>query len=146
MNIARHLTELSHLTKRQVTEAELLSLEQTRDLRERSASAPKASQKFQIPFAERGSTRFLELIRAAYDRNPGPIYLWTEGAISCGVLKLGSILHFNTAFDFGIERNGVISLVSEDLGSRIVLDFYEEDGEQILEVELAGSEWGDLRY
>jgi hypothetical protein len=48
-------------------------------------------------------------------------------------------------FDFGfaVNRDGIVVLLTADLQDRMLLDFSEgPDGEQLLEVEVAGANWG----
>ena len=46
-------------------------------------------------------------------------------------------------FDFSVNKDGMLVLLTMDLQDRMLLDFSEgPDGELLLEVEVAGANWG----
>ena len=146
VHIAHHLTELGHLTNRLVLEGELLTPDRTRALREQMKTLPEFVHKFTIPFSERQSERFQAFIEQGQHTFPKPVYLWTQYTNECGALRLSSIRDLNFGFDFKVESNGILSLIAEDLTNRMLLDFYEDGQNQLLDIELAGTEWGKLAY
>jgi hypothetical protein len=142
-NIKKYLLQLKHLTRRDVSATDLMTLAETDALREKSKKIERLPvQKFTIPFADRDGSAMKALVAALYARHQSRIYLWTELANICGGLWLGSILDFNFNFDFDVDSNGVFSLLSEDLRQKLVLDFGDLEGNQMLEVELSGDAWG----
>ena len=63
------------------------------------------------------------------------VYIFTSLSRDCGVVLIDSIIYFNFNFNFMDDHSGIISLISSDVKNKILLDFYEEDGLQYLEIE-----------
>ena len=61
------------------------------------------------------------------------VYIFTSLSRDCGAVLIDSIIYFN--FNFMDDHSGIISLISSDVKNKILLDFYEEDGLQYLEIE-----------
>lgn len=62
-------------------------------------------------------------------------YLFTSLSRDCGVVVIDSLEDFNFDFNFMDDHSGIVSLVSSNLKEKILLDFYEEEGEKFIEVE-----------
>jgi hypothetical protein len=147
-NIARHLTEMSRLSGRDVSRNELLSIEATASVRESASRIREApSRCFEIGFDEKASARFLELIKKLHQLNPSSIYVWTTLSSYCGVLGLPSIMELNLGFEYSSSREGIIVLVTANFLDKLLLDFYEAAaGERRLKVELMGENWSKVHY
>lgn len=63
----------------------------------------------------------------------------------CGLMPVMSFSEVEVAFSFDLE-GGVLAFYSEDLLNRLFLDFGEESGEELLEVEWSGVAWGGVEY
>ena len=63
------------------------------------------------------------------------VYILTSLSRDCGAVLIDSIIYFNFNFNFMDDHSGIISLISSDVKNKILLDFYEEDGLQYLEIE-----------
>lgn len=63
------------------------------------------------------------------------IYLFTSLSKDCGAVLIDSINLFNFNFNFTDDDSGIISIVASNLKDKILLDFYEEDGTEYIEIE-----------
>jgi hypothetical protein len=145
--LPRHLTVLGKLLNRQVNAQNLLSLDETDAIRERSKSVVRRpSSRFTIRFSDKTGPRFQALIRTLQDRNPSPVLVWTLSADVCGFPRPVQLSEIDFGFEFDLEPNGVLVFITEDLCDKLLLDYFEEDGERLLEVELSGAHWGDVHY
>lgn len=63
------------------------------------------------------------------------IYLFTSLSKDCGAVLIDSINLFNFDFNFTDDDSGIISIVASNLKDKILLDFYEEDGTEYIEIE-----------
>ena len=144
-----HLAELTVLLGRPIAEIELESLEKTASLVDevkKRFQTPNALT-FEIPFGDRLLDLFKHFVMKLHASNPSPIYIWVERTNYCGVLRVPSVCSIKYDFDFWIERNGVISLVTEDLKDKFVLDLLlSDDGEERLELRVQGENWGGIKY
>ena len=144
-NIKKHLSQLRHLTGRELSPTDLITLAETDLLRERSRKLERLPiRRFSVPFAERNGKLMKDLINKIHGAYQSRIYLWTELANTCGAVWLDSILDFNFEFDFEIDANGVFALESEDLRQKLLLDFSEVESGKLLEVEVSGDVWGAI--
>ena len=62
------------------------------------------------------------------------IYLFTSLSKDCGAVLIDSINLFNFDFNFTDDDSGIISIVASNLKDKILLDFYEEDGTEYIEI------------
>lgn len=81
-----------------------------------------------------------ELIRIITEKctDTENLYLYTNLSQDCGLVFLNSIQDFNFNFNFEDEPVGLIILIGIKSNYKIVLDFYEEDYEKIIEIEHYG--------
>jgi hypothetical protein len=144
-----HLKELTTLVGHPVYEEDLESLEKTDALVElnRERFAGSNSSYCEVSFSDRLSERFNFFVEKLHVLNPSPIYIWIERTNMCGTLRVPSICTINFGFEFNIERNGVFSFVTENLKDMLVMDFFiSGDGEQRLDLETHGHNWGGVKY
>ncbi|WP_159799779.1 hypothetical protein [Flavobacterium sp. MK4S-17] len=134
--LPEYLKELNTLTNIEVTPQELISIEKS-DLI--NTIKHDVSKNIMLNFNDK--EKLLILIGRLINIKNGPSYLYTTYAKDCGLLKLNSINDFNINFNFTDEHAGFIKFILQDLSNEISLDFYEEDGEQLLEIEISGNEW-----
>ena len=148
VNLPQHLRELSQLVGRKVEPEELLSLAETEAVRAQGMTVQRLpSWRCELRFSDKRSARFGRLLQAIRERNPSPVYLWTPLSNDCGLLRPVPLSDVRFDFDFAVNRDGIVVLLTADLQDRMLLDFSEgPDGEQLLEVEVAGANWGQATY
>lgn len=89
---------------------------------------------FNILFNEKDKLK--EIIFNNCERINKSYFIFTEYSLDCGTLKINKLQDFNFDFSFRSEHSGLISLISEDLSEKIILDFSEENGVEYLEIEI----------
>lgn len=148
LNLPQHLRELSQLVGRKVEPSELLSLAETEAVRAQGMTVQREpSWQCELRFSDKLSARFGRLLQAFRERNPSPVYLWTSLSNACGLLRPVPLSAVRFDFDFSVNRDGMLVLLTADLQDRMLLDFSESpDGEQLLEVAVAGPHWGQAAY
>ena len=148
LHLKKHLEELRALTGRVVHADELGSLDQfvaMRQSAQRFVDQPTVA--CEIPFSERSSERFKRFLQCLTYANPSPIYVVTPRADSCGVLLLSSLNEVRFDFVFKINEEGLLIFVTSDLEDRLLLDFSSTPtGEEIMKVEVQGSNWKKVAY
>jgi hypothetical protein len=147
-NIKAYLSQLKALTNQDVTEEDLLSLDVVEDIREKSKGLiEKPKRKLVIPFEEKKEVRFQRFVQNLNQLNPSPVYIWTESTNSCGLFEIPSIAKFNFDFEYSVNREGIIVLLTKDFTDKMVLDFGEDaKGARLLEIELIGDHWPSATY
>ena len=134
--VQKYLAELNSICTKPVTEDQLLSLEETYDIIEKTTShIPSESiTKEQINFDQKIRLRHvIDEVKTSFD---GGLYLFTEHSKMCGALYLEDIYQFNSDFNFAAEHAGIISLINREITFKLLLDFYEEQSQQFLKIEL----------
>lgn len=63
------------------------------------------------------------------------VYIFTSLSRDCGAVLIDSINSFNFNFNFIDDHSSIISLIRSDVKNKILLDFYEEDGLEYIEIE-----------
>jgi len=136
-HLARHLTELGCLLRREVRPEDLLSLDETEVLLGRTAKRTPG-HKETFPFAEKARGSLSPLVHAFQNDF---VYLWTALTNDCGVHRAVPLADIDFNFPFEFSPEGILSVVSQDLGDRILLDWYEEGGVELLDFEVIGPRW-----
>jgi hypothetical protein len=131
-----YLKELNALTNVKVSESNLLSIVES-DLI--GNVVKNDTYKTTIRFNDKEELLILvgEMIKA---KNKS-CYLYTTYSQDCGVLKLKNLNEFNINFNFEDEHAGLIKIVLEDLTNEIILDFYMQDNDSYLDLEVFGNDW-----
>ena len=144
LNLPQHLRELSQLVGRTVEPAELLSLAETEAVRAQAMMVQRQpSWQCELRFSDKRSPRIGRLLQAIREHNPSSVYLWTPRSNDCGLLRPVPLSDVRFDFDFAVNRDGILELLTADFQDRMLLDFSEgPDGEHLLEVEVAGAHWG----
>lgn len=73
-------------------------------------------------------------IRHVFDCNP--LYIRLQHFRECGLFPLESIDLFNIDFDFEDDPGEMIILVSNDCIHEVVLDFYEDNNNRKIDIEI----------
>ncbi len=68
--------------------------------------------------------------------------IWLNATASCSAFHLLRVNEFNFAFRFAEIPEGVVVLLTEDGGDKLLLDFSPDE----VEVELQGKVWGYAEY
>jgi hypothetical protein len=144
----QYLKELEALAGRPVHVRELTSPQD-------AAAVQTAAQKFikmskrvlEMPFAELRSPDFQRFAAALALQNPSPVWIWTPRTEVMGMLRVDSLQQVNFGFDFSINTEGILSLLTADLEDSLLLDFSISDvGEQRVQVEIQGTNWEAVAY
>lgn len=142
-HLPAYLSELGQLLGRAVSQDELLSLQETESVRERSkhvSRSPKWSA--EIAFTQKVSY-LRSLAQTLERRHSTPVHIWTRLSNICGLMRPVSFLEIDFGFSFDINDDGMISILGVDLKNELILDFSKNDrDEERLEVELSGGDWG----
>lgn len=64
--------------------------------------------------------------------------MWTALTNDCGVHRAVPLSELDFSFPFEFNPEGILSVVSQDLGDSILLDWYEEGGVELLDLEVTG--------
>ncbi|WP_143684731.1 hypothetical protein [Variovorax sp. KK3] len=143
-----HLEELQVLLGRRVAAEELLSLEQTEQLRQASQhfrAAPITA--YEIDFCEKMTGRFHALIDRLAISNPSPVYLWATYSVECGTLAVPSLHDIHFDFDFAVGDMELLSMTTSDFQDRLLLNWFEsDDGARRLSVQTQGKHWAAIKY
>lgn len=144
-HLATYLKELKAVFNVNSNEVTILNLEETDSIGEQSSGKINnniASKKI-IPFDHKEN--FLRFYIDNCSRlQPGNVYVFTDYSKDCGAAVFNSLKCLNPIFAFNAEHAGIISILSQDLANKLILDFYEENNKLFLEVEALGSLWGEV--
>lgn len=128
-----YLDELRKILKKEITISMLLSIVETDKIREQNqAKQLKYSSKILFTDKENLEKTLLEDVDEVNNR----YYVFTSYSKDCGTILINSLQEFNFDFSFKDVTSGIITLTREDLLKEIVLDFYEENKIQYLDVEI----------
>lgn len=83
----------------------------------------KPMRLFTIPFNTKNTLEFRAFIGRLQEANSSPIFLWTSRSEVCGLLELPSLSAFNFGFEFALEPNGIVVLMTTDTRERLTLDY-----------------------
>jgi hypothetical protein len=148
INIKKYLSVLSGLCSPPIVAEDLLSLEESDDMRThlREMVYPFCSS-FRLAFAAKESPQFIDYIGRLEAAKSGVKYLWIKLANDCGYAKLHSLGNFNTGFAYDVDPNGLIVLYSADCAECLSFDFFEDDGGDFyMDVSVKGDIWPKVIY
>jgi hypothetical protein len=128
-----YLGELKSILQISVETLDLLPIVETDKLSEIDYSN-YLKMSFNILFNEKNKLK--EIIFKNCERVNKSYFIFTEYSLDCGTLKISKLQDFNFDFSFKSLHSGLISLISEDLSEKIILDFSEENGDEYLEIEI----------
>jgi len=147
VNLKPYLQELNCFTLKPKSETDLISLDETKKIIERSKSIRKTERnKITIPFKEKQSEHFNNYIQRLQDANSSGIYLWIERANNCGTTLLGSLSEVNWNFEFLCNNNAILILITSDCRDEVLFDFYKEDDKELLDIETWGVNWSKISW
>lgn len=143
--LSKYLEELNAILDTAKGSYQVLSLEETDRILQRSAESINKEKvlKYQLEFDHKEEF----LIDCMIECNrllSGMIYLFTGYSEDCGLAVVDTLMMLKPDFSFTSEHAGLISIISGDLSNKILLDFYEENNEYFLEIEIYGDLWGSI--
>ena len=144
--LKEYLLELNKLSLKEVSAENLLSVEETDMLKEKSRlkNHQRDYPLIKKTFLFNEKDKLKEYVDKLYKLYPHEIYLLTGYSEYCGCLKMESLMDFNIYFNFNDERDGIMSILSADLNNSLLLDYYEEYNEYYIELEFRGEEWSKI--
>lgn len=147
-NIDGYILELKKFTGIDIEPEFLSSIEDMEKIRRKSSSLKNNREKtFTIQFEEKNTKKFIDFVAKLYCCNSNPVYVWTEKTNKCGLFKIDSVLKFNFSFEFDINCEGIVVLLTENLCDKLILDYYENyTNEKLLDVTLQGRNWYSVAY
>ena len=130
-----YLEELSRLLNRNVKGDELLSIEDTDAfIRETASLKNGIYYKKTIKFEDKVYLKnILEKNVSDFDK---PYFMYLSYSLDCGLMKFSSLRDFNLNFNFYDEHVGLIEFIRSDEMEEILLDYYEENGEKLIDIEI----------
>src|SRR5262249_51866808 len=136
----RHLAELGILLGREVFTSDLISVEETEAIRQRSIKVVREpGAKWEIPFREKSEPRFARFIAGLAAANGAGVYVWTPTSRTCGLIRPMPLSVVGFGFPFSMSPDGILSIVTEDLADKLLLDYFRDDqDEERLEIEVKG--------
>lgn len=131
--LQQYLKDLTRLLQRNVISEELLSLNKT-DLFFQHIPKWKIIHKVTLNFSDKESlVKFIQQNILTWDTS---YMMYLSNIEYCGMLRIRTLSHFNWNFRFDDELCGLICFIREDYKEKIVLDFYEEDLDYFIDVEI----------
>ena len=124
-----YLGELCKILKKDIDKSMILSIVETDNIREKN-QAKKLSNSSKILFKNK------EKLKSIIYEKEYPYYVFTSYSRDCGTLLINSLDEFNFEFSFSDITSGIITLTRKDLQKEIILDFYEEDKLQYIDIEI----------
>jgi hypothetical protein len=123
---------INKITKSNTQDYKILSILETDKIAENGLKLKlKFSKKVLFKDKEELKNVVFEIFKS--DEN---VYLYTSLSMDCGAIMIKSITSFNFDFDFMDDYSGILSLIDVNAKNKILLDFYEEDKIQYMEIEL----------
>ena len=130
--LPEYLNTLRRILKTEVTTNQLLTIVDTDDFLSRNKSW-LCVYKETIPFEDKNKLK--EIVHSIEQDESIPYLIWLDQSTSCGLYMIPNLSAFNWDFKFDDDPNGIISLMRRDGKKEIVLDFYEEDNQNLLDIK-----------
>lgn len=129
-----YLGELHKILKKEITASMLLSIIETDRIREQN-QAKQLRYSSKILFTDKDKLE--NILLEDLDEVNNKYYVFTSYSKDCGTILINLLREFNFDFSFKAVPSGIITLTREDLLKEIVLDFYEENKIQYLDIEIS---------
>jgi hypothetical protein len=128
--ISDYLAELQSFTGKFFEEAELETNETIFSLvKEIPRINPCKSERYDFSDKAMIKMGFLDFF------NSDKVIIWTPRSFELGYIVLDSVSSFDFSFNFDANREGIVSILSEGLKRRVVLDFFCENDEKKIDVD-----------
>lgn len=128
-----YLKDLTCLLQRKVTSEELFSLNETDTFFE-SAPEWKIFNKITLNFSNKDV--LLKFIQQNILNWETSYMIYLSDVQYCGLLEIPTLSDFNWNFHFNDEHCGLICFIRKDYKEKIVLDFYEADLNNFIDVDI----------
>ncbi len=128
-----YIGELHKILKKEITASMLLSIIETDRIREQN-QAKQLIYSSKILFADKDKIE--NVLLKDLDEVNNKYFVFTSYTKDCGTILINLLREFNFNFSFKDVPSGIITLTREDLLKEIVLDFYEENKIQYLDIEI----------
>ncbi len=141
--IKKYLPLISTLCNKEITEDELVSLEENKNLFSAFKDIPYNNiYKFIIGYELLKTNEFNDYIKSLHQLNANPVYVSCEYTRECGLYLLDSIFNFNYNVKFEQVTGGVIGFITQNIENALLLDFdIDELGNKIIEISVSGLKW-----
>lgn len=142
--LRQYLTEVAHLSRVPISESDLLSLDDTRQISDQTRVLSTSSKAvWRMLFEHLKSDEFVAFVRSLDELCRGQITLWTPRSRACGCILLPSLQDVRFDFNFDLIPEGILSVVTRNLQNRLLLDFRRNAiHQQEVLIETYGPEWG----
>ena len=134
-----YLEELNNLFNSSITKDNLLSLEVTDEIISKLSLERYKLIKTSFDFKDKA--KLSACINDLIKLYSGPVLVFTSYSEFCGAVEVSSLARFNVDFNYKDEHAGIISVISKDLKNKLLIDFYEEQGDFFITIETRGVLW-----
>lgn len=131
--------ELEQLVKGLVYSDRILSFEETQEI------GFVTGQKIKLYLAFENKAELKAIINQLVKEKDGEMFLITHYSKFCGAYLLSSLNDFNVEFSFKAEHQGLVQIKLKDGSNELLLDFYESNNKQMLDIEIIGKDWTNQR-
>jgi len=104
------------------------------------------SRAIELNFSIRESERLGKIFDHLSSVNIFSIYVWIEGSIDCGLIKIDSLADINVEYLLSSAEWGIMGLLSEDMKDYLLLEINEYDDGLKVGLEIKGANWGALDF
>lgn len=130
-----YLGELRKILKKEITASMLSSIINIKTDKIRKQNQAKQTRYFsKIFFTDKDKLE--KIVLQDLDEVNNKYYIFTSYSKDCGTILINSLRDFNFDFYFKDVPSGIVTLTREDLLKEIVLNFYEENKVQYLDIEI----------
>lgn len=130
-----YLKDLSSLLQRDIKKEELLSLAETDAFFNKYLNQPRITiYKKTLNFADKHALNCA--VREHMSEWEVPYMIYLSEVDCCGLLEIPSLSCFNWNFQFNDEQAGLICFIRKDGYEKLLLDFYEDDLNLFIDVEI----------
>jgi len=140
--IDKYFRELNTVSNKEINSDDLLSIEDTYQYIDSISNIRKLNHYKSEPFEFHDKNRLTDFFIDIINKKNGKAILITKYSEYCGALPLNGLQDFNFNFPYNAEHSGLITLILEDLSNELILDFWDDQGQKLIEIETYGNEWG----
>lgn len=141
--LQKYIFEVNNLLSFETTQSNLLSIEDTDIIRDKAKllrNKPKSYARMLFS----NKRKLKEYINELKQLEDGELLMLITDSYYCGAVRVPSLSDFNYNFEFSAEHCGIVSFIRSDISNELLIDFYEQGGEQFIEVEAFGDTWSKV--
>ncbi|GKS92691.1 hypothetical protein [Acidovorax sp. SUPP2539] len=105
-----------------------------------------ASRTIELDFSIHEVERFKKVFNNLSVLNISRIYLWIEGSIDCGLVKIDSLADINVEYLLSSADWGIMGLLSEDMKDYLLLEINEYNDGLKVGLDAKGANWGAIDF